>query len=153
MSVDFIDSNILVYVFDEQSQPKQAIARSILNEALIHDSGVISFQVVQETMNVLTRKLKVNARPEDAIDFMRKVLEPMWRVQPSADLYASAIEHQTKLGFSFYDSLIVAAAQSAGCTRLLTEYLQHGQRIGTLRIENPFQSLLDAPRRKPEKKR
>jgi predicted nucleic acid-binding protein len=153
MSVDFIDSNIFVYVFDEQSQPKQAIARSILNEALNHDSGVISFQVVQETMNVLTRKLKVNARPEDAIDFMRKVLEPMWRVQPSADLYASAIELQTKLGFSFYDSLIVAAAQSAGCTRLLTEDLQHGQRIGTLRIENPFQPLLDAPRRKLEKRR
>lgn len=45
---------------------------------------------------------------------------------------------QAKQGLAFYDALIVAAALEGGCKRLLTEDLQHGQRIGTLRIENPF---------------
>ena len=43
-----------------------------------------------------------------------------------------------RYAFSFYDSLTVAAALEGGCKRLLTEDLQHGQRIGALRIENPF---------------
>ena len=59
-------------------------------------------------------------------------------MQPSAALYARSLGLQSKLGFSFYDSLIVAAALEAGCKRLLSEDLQHGQRIEGLRVENPF---------------
>lgn len=56
----------------------------------------------------------------------------------SAALYVRALKLQASLGFPFYDSLIVAAALEGGCKRLLSEDLQHGQRIDTLRIENPF---------------
>lgn len=138
MSVDFIDSNVFVYLVDEADPPKHAVSRRIVDEALGSASGVISFQVVQETLNVLTRKLKVIARADDAIDFMRQVLQPLWKVQPSAPLYAKAVELQQRYAFSFYDSLIVAAALEGGCKRLLTEDLQHGQRIGALRVENPY---------------
>ena len=140
MSVDFIDSNVFVYLVDEADPAKHAVSRGIVDEALSSNSGVISFQVVQETLNVLTRKLKVIANAEDAIDFMRQVLQPLWKVQPSAPLYAKAVELQQRYAFSFYDSLIVAAALEGGCKRLLTEDLQHGQRIGALRVENPFRS-------------
>jgi predicted nucleic acid-binding protein len=140
MSVDFIDTNVFVYLFDETSPAKHATARALIDEALTRDSGVISFQVVQETLNVLTRKLQVIARTEDAVDFMHHTLQPMWRVLPSAELYAEALWIQQRQGFGFYDSLIVAAAVQAGCTRLLSEDLQHGQRIGKLRIENPFRA-------------
>ena len=141
MSVDFIDSNVFVYLVDASDSTKHAVSRRIVDEALSSASGVISFQVVQETLNVLTRKLKVIARAEDAIDFMRQVLQPLWKVQPSVALYAKAMELQQRYAFSFYDSLIVAAALEGGCKRLLTEDLQHGQRIGTsLRIENPFRA-------------
>lgn len=54
--------------------------------------------------------------------------------------YARALALQDRHRFSFYDSLIVAAALEAGCRRLLTEDLQHGQRIEGLRIENPFRA-------------
>jgi predicted nucleic acid-binding protein len=138
MSVDFIDSNVFVYLVDEADPAKHAVSRRIVDEALSSASGVISFQVVQETLNVLTRKLKVIARAEDAIDFMRQVLQPLWKVQPSATLYAKALELQQRYAFSFYDGLIVAAALQGGCKRLLTEDLQHGQRIGALRVEDPF---------------
>jgi predicted nucleic acid-binding protein len=57
---------------------------------------------------------------------------------PSDRLYSSAIEIQTRYRYSFYDALIIAAALEAGCTRLLSEDMQHGQRIEGMTIENPF---------------
>lgn len=138
MSVDFLDSNIFVYLFDETDERKCTLARQLVSGALGDGNGVISFQVVQETLHVITRKLKVAVKSEDAIVFLREALQPMWRVQPSAGLYARALGLSRKLGFSFYDCLIVAAALEAGCKRLLTEDLQHGQRIEGLRVENPF---------------
>ena len=59
---------------------------------------------------------------------------------PSAGLYTQALELKARWKFSFYDSLIVAAALEAGCKRLYSEDLQHGQRIQGLRIENPFRA-------------
>ena len=140
MSVDFIDSNVFFYLVDEASPAKHATARTLVGDALSRDSGGVSFQVLQETLHVLTRKLKVIANADDAADSMRHTLQPMWRVQPSPDLYADAMQIQQRQGLTFYDSLIVAAALQAGCTRLLSEELQHGQRIGKLRIENPFRA-------------
>lgn len=140
MSVDFLDTNVFVYLVDEADAAKHAVARGLVAGALSNGTGVVSFQVVHETLNVLTRKLKVIARVEDAELFMQHTLVPLWRVQPSPALYAAAMGIQQRLGFGFYDSLIVAAAQEAGCRRLLSEDLQHGQRIGTLRVENPFRA-------------
>ena len=60
---------------------------------------------------------------------------------PSLALYNSAKRHTVSkqlYGFSFYDSLIVAAALEAGCSRLYTEDMQHGQQIHSLTIQNPF---------------
>ena len=136
--VDFLDSNVFVYAVDNASPAKQAVALRLLKQAHTHQSAVISFQVVQETLHVLRRKFRVVANPPDTHDFLRNVLAPLWRVQPSAALYARALDVQERYQFSFYDALIVAAALEAGCPRLLSEDLQHGQRIEGLTIKNPF---------------
>ena len=136
--VDFLDSNVFVYAVDNASPAKQAVALRLLKQAHTHQSGVISFQVVQETLHVLRRKFRVVANPPDANDFLRNVLAPLWRIQPSAALYTRALDLQERYQFSFYDALIVAAALEAGCARLLSEDLQHGQRIEGLTIKNPF---------------
>ena len=138
MSADFFDSRIFVYLFDASAPKKRLKAQQLTRAALEARTGCISFQVVQETLNVLTRKLAVPVTPADAQAFLQHMLVPLWRVMPSQTLYAEAITLQGRLGFSFYDALIVAAALEAGCTRLLTEGLQHGQRVEGLRIENPF---------------
>jgi predicted nucleic acid-binding protein len=98
----------------------------------------VSFQVIQESLNTLTRKVRQRMVGVDAAAFLRDVLAPLWKVQPTPALYERALQIQVKQGFAFYDSLIVAAALEAGCLRLLTEDLQHGQKVGPLRIENPF---------------
>jgi predicted nucleic acid-binding protein len=74
----------------------------------------------------------------DATRYLATTLEPLWRVQPSAELFRAGLALQARYRFGFYDSLIVAAALSAGCARLYSEDLQHGQRIEGLTIEDPF---------------
>ena len=66
------------------------------------------------------------------------VLLPLWTVSPSADIYHRALDLRDRYRFGFYDSLIIAAALTSGCVRLLSEDLQHGQRIEGLTIHNPF---------------
>lgn len=138
MSGDFLDSNIFVYLFDDADQRKHLISRTIVGDALNDRSGTISFQVVQETLNVITGKLRVPVRIPDASDFLASTLAPLWTVQPQPALYTRTLELRGRYGFSFYDSLIIAAALEAGCDRILSEDLQHGQRIESLVIEDPF---------------
>jgi len=76
----------------------------------------------------------------DANELLHAVLLPLWQVHPSARLYERALQVQAKQGFAFHDSLIVASVLEAGCKRLLSEDLPHGQKVGTLRIENPFRA-------------
>ncbi len=140
MSVDFLDSNVFIYLFDETDDQKRATAEQLIHEALAGGQSLISYQVVQETLNVLTRKLAAPLTPDDAQRFLDHVLAPMWRVDPSPALYTSALHVQTRYRFGFYDSLVVAAALEAGCDRLLTEDLQDGQQIDGLTIANPFRS-------------
>jgi predicted nucleic acid-binding protein len=138
MSADFLDSNIFIYTFDTTNAKKSTRARSLIDTALGLGNGHVSFQVVQETLRVITGKLRRPALPEEAQAFMQSALLPLWSVMPSAALYAKALELQARWQYSFYDSLIVAAALEARCDRLLTEDLQDGQRIEGLSIENPF---------------
>ena len=61
-----------------------------------------------------------------------------WR-RCGGSLYARGLRLHGQFGFSFYDSLIVAAALEAGCSRLYSEDLHHGQQVERLTIQNPFQ--------------
>jgi predicted nucleic acid-binding protein len=138
--VDFLDSNVLIYTIDAAHPEKRATAKAIVADSIARQAAVISFQVVQETLQVITRKFRVILKDADAAQFLADVLVPLWKVQPSPALYEKALEVQSGQKLSFYDSLVVAAALEAGCKRLLSEDLQHGQRIGGLRIENPFRT-------------
>jgi predicted nucleic acid-binding protein len=137
-AADFLDTNVLVYLFDETDERKRSIASELVRTALASGEACISFQVVQETLQVVTRKLDPPATAAEATRLLDDVLAPLWTVSPTPTLYRRAVELQERHGLSFYDALIVAAALEAGCTRLLSEDLQGGQRIEKLTIENPF---------------
>jgi len=111
MSVEnFLDTNILVYLFDEVDNEKRETAEHLVQQALHSETGCISFQVVQETINVITRKL--NAPPEKARQLLNHILTPLWRVNPTRTLYERGLDLQIRYRLDFYDSLIVAAASS-----------------------------------------
>ena len=140
MSDNFIDSNVFVYLFDETDGHKRGTAERIVDSALQTNSASISFQVVQEILNVVTRKIATPMTAEGAKSFVEEVLVPLWRVSPSMALYHRALDVQYRYQYSFYDSLIAAAALDAGCTRLYTEDLRDGQKIEGLTIKNPFEN-------------
>ncbi len=133
---DFIDTNVLIYIFDETDAAKRQRAESLVRQSIENRSGCISFQVVQETINVVTRKL--GATPDNARLLLDEVLTPLWHVYPTPSLYRRALLIQSRYRFSFYDSLIIASSLQAGCTRLYTEDLHPNQQIETLTIQNPF---------------
>jgi len=98
----------------------------------------ISTPRVRDRSSQYPRKVAAPMSAGDAKNFMEEVLRPLWRVSPSPALYNRALDFQARYRYGFYDSLIVAAALDAGCTRLYSEDLQGGQRIEALTIENPF---------------
>jgi hypothetical protein len=83
MSGEFIDSKVFLYLFDETDPRKRETAEGLVYAALETGTAAISFQVIQETLNVITRKLETPATPEDARRFMDQVLVPLWRIMPS----------------------------------------------------------------------
>ena len=133
---NFIDTNVFIYLFDETDVRKRRLAENLIYQSLERGTDCISFQVVQETLNVLTRKL--GARAERARLLLDDVLIPLWHIRPTPDLYRRGLALQTRYHFSFYDSLIVAASLEGNCVRLYSEDLQHGQQIQGLTIQSPF---------------
>ncbi len=138
MSGDFLDSNIFIYRFDDADERKRDTARGLVAEALAGQRTAVSYQVVQETMFALTAKIQSPLSEFEAAEFLRRTLLPLWTVMPSLSLFERALRLRVRYQLHFYDALVVAGALEAGCDRLLTEDLTHGQVIDGLRIENPF---------------
>ena len=134
----FLDTNVLVYTFDESAGGKRARARELVESALRDKSAVISFQVVQEFLNVATRKFAQPMKDAEAALYLRRVLDPLCEVHSSPALYEEALDIRERWHFSFYDALIVAAALAAGCDTLYSEDLQDGQKVRELTVVNPF---------------
>ena len=128
----FLDTNILVYAVSA-GDPRQAAAAALLTEG-----GTISVQVLNEFASVTRRKLGFTwpeiRRARASVQGLCGPARPL-----TAATHDAALDLAERLGCQFYDALILASALEAGCDTLLTEDLQHGQRIdGRLTIRNPF---------------
>jgi predicted nucleic acid-binding protein len=136
----FIDTNVFIYHLDATDARKHGIAERIVRDGLASGDACISFQVVQECLNTALRKAEVALSLDAARSYLDTVLTPLMQVPAGAALYHRALDVQARWRFGFYDALIVAAALAAGCRRLLSEDLQHGQKIESLTIHNPFRA-------------
>jgi predicted nucleic acid-binding protein len=134
----FLDTNIFVYSFDLSQPEKRERSLALIADSLQTRDGLISTQVIQEFLNVATRKFTVPLRSEDSRIYLRKVLNPLCQVFPDLALYESALDILQKTNFSFYDALILAGAQRGGCEILFSEDLQAGQQVGRVKIINPY---------------
>jgi predicted nucleic acid-binding protein len=134
----FLDTNVFIYSMDPLSPAKRQRARQLVTEGATTKDGVISYQVVQEFVNVAIRKFQTVVSRTDLEDLLRGVLFPMMAVPSSPWLFLDALRLQDSNELSWYDSLIVAAAIQGHCTILYSEDLQDGRRFGGLVVENPF---------------
>jgi len=131
MSVNFVDSNVVIYHLDKDDA-KQAIALKLLAS-----DPMISTQVLGEVSNVMRRKLGYEWAEVRAVVSKLTEVARVHTIRPSTIL--RALDIAQRFGFSYYDSLIVAAAVESGCTTLYSEDLQDGQRLDSgLTIRNPF---------------
>jgi predicted nucleic acid-binding protein len=132
----FVDTNVWVYTVDRSEGAKQKIARDLLQRSRESDL-VVSAQVLGEFFVTVTGKLSRPVPPPEAralVDQMRRL--PV--VPIDSQLVARAIAHSEVWQLSYWDALIVAAANVAGCTRILSEDMSDGAVYDGLQIENPF---------------
>jgi len=133
---DFLDTNVLVYAFDTSNPEKQRVARALLKGGI---SGrlVISTQVLAEFAAALLHRItpRVSA---DAVMRGLDALAAIRTITPDHDLVRRAVEAHVAYGIHFYDGMIVAAAERAGCERIWSQDLNTGQKYFGVTVVNPF---------------
>ena len=141
----FVDANVIVYRHDARDPGKQVRAGQWYELLWATRSARASFQVLQEFYAVITRKAAPTASPSTARSIVRKLMS--WQpvpIDPAMPERAWLLQDGHSL--SWWDALIVAAAQACECKVLLTEDLQHGHEFDEVRVVDPFAS----PDRTPE---
>ena len=130
-----LDSNLLVYFFDPRDPLKQAAAQQIIFAAATRDC-VLGLQSVGEFYSVVTRKkiLSASLAGHEALNFL--VTFPSF--QASADCHRIAVREAVAGRFSYWDTVLLASADEAGCTVLLSEDMKDGATLGRITVRNPF---------------
>ncbi len=134
----FIDTNVLIYSFDQDEPIKMAAAQNIIQHALFTQQGMISTQVVQEFLNLTTRKFAQYLSIGESKEYTAKVLAVLCKSFPSLSFYERALNLHQEMSIAFYDALILTAAIDANCNVLLSEDFQHQRVVRGIKIVNPF---------------
>jgi predicted nucleic acid-binding protein len=134
MSADvFLDTNVCVYALNDAGE------KTVAAKSLLINGGVISVQVLNEYTLVARRKLKLDW---DSIDQdIYKLVHLVDDILPlSLEANSRARKIAERHNLQFYDSLLLASALEAGCTRFISEDMQDGLNIDGLTVENPFRN-------------
>lgn len=133
----FVDTNIFVYARDTSEPAKQPTAADWIERLWRDQTGRTSVQVLSEYFVTVTRKLSPGISRDDAWDDVEALLT--WRPQPiDDDVLRRGHEVMRRYRISWWDALIVAAAQLQGALVLLSEDLSHGTEYGGVTVRNPF---------------
>jgi predicted nucleic acid-binding protein len=133
----FVDTNILVYAHDRSAGMKHDRARQLVERLWNSGQGVLSTQVLQELCINLRRKI---GHPLP-VDEVRRLIEDYlsWEIvvnTPASVLQALEIEVRYKT--SFWDALVLTAAESSGAAVIYSEDLAAGQKYGSVQVVNPL---------------
>jgi predicted nucleic acid-binding protein len=141
----FVDTNVFVYARDASEPAKRAVAMQWLEELWREHSGRTSTQVLSEYYVTVTGKLPRRLEREIAWGHVRDLLA--WEPQEiSHDLLRLAREVEQRYATSWWDAMIVAAAQLQDCSILLSEDFQDGMAFGSVAVRNPFTARVAEPR-------
>jgi len=131
----FIDTNVLVYAEASDAPDKQQAALALLKQLYETGTGVLSTQVLQEYCNVAIQKLRLPAAHFRAQLAMYEQFEI---VQVTPAIIRAGLDLNQIRSVAFYDALIIASAQAAGCKLLFSEDLNTGEVIAGVRLLDPF---------------
>lgn len=140
----FVDANVLVYARDPRDAAKRARAEAWIQRLWRERLGRTSTQVLSEYYAVATRKLSPRVAPELAWETVQALLA--WRPQAiDAALLVRAREIEQRWRLSWWDCMVVAAAQLQDCVLLLSEDLHDGAVFGPVTVRNPFKLSAEEP--------
>jgi predicted nucleic acid-binding protein len=131
----FIDTNLLLYA--QSKHPDETAKRELSRKSLRRPGIAFSSQVLGEFYVNATRKLSPTISHDSALRILRKLEEfPILPIGP--DEVFLALDIRARYSISYWDSLVVAAAQTMKCREILSEDLSHGQSYGGVLVINPF---------------
>jgi predicted nucleic acid-binding protein len=136
----FFDTNILVYLFDNDAPDKKQLTQKLVEGEVKAGTFQTSTQVLQELYVVLTRKLAVPLAMNQAEQVIREFAR-LSVTQVDIDTILKSIQLQQRLKYSFWDSLIIQSAMQGGASIVYTEDMQNGQQIDELKIINSYHVL------------
>jgi predicted nucleic acid-binding protein len=135
MSVEFIDTNVLIYAHDGGAGKKHERSVELITRLYEDGSGALSVQVLAEFYAAATRKLAMKSEEAEAS------IEDLgsWTIHRPGhtDLLRAARLHR-RYKLSWWDSMILNSALESGSSILWTEDLNDGQRFGSLTVRDPF---------------
>ena len=135
----FFDTNILVYAYDRRDPDKQERAFELISDAITNENGVVSAQVLGEFYNATTRRVS-NPLPEEVARQAINLFATLPVIDIDLGLVQRAMGTCNRYRISYWDSLIIAAAEKAGCTQIFSEDFNTGQIYHDILVVNPFQS-------------
>lgn len=136
----FFDSNIIVYAHDVSAPKKKEKSRELIFQNMREDLGVISSQVLSEFFVTVTQKVD---KPLSIGRARREVLllSSMETIEIGSALVVRAIEVKERWQLSYWDGLILAAAERGECAIVYSEDFSDGQSYGSVTVVNPFSDL------------
>ena len=135
-----IDTNILIYCYDDRFPDKQRIAESVLRGAITGKRPFITHQSIIEFVAATTRGKPEN-RILDLPEAIREAEELMALFQiiyPDESVLRVALHGAAAYGLSWFDAHIWAYAEVNGIRVLFSEDFQHGRTYSTVTVQNPF---------------
>ena len=135
-AIEFLDSNVLVYAYSQTDPGKQSIAHQLVRRTVTGEI-VISTQVLAEFASIMLHKVRPIPEIADLLVALRSLTSARI-VLPDDNIVRRAVEAHVQYGIHFYDGMIVAAAERAGCARILSEDMSAGQKYFGIEVANPF---------------
>jgi len=133
----FWDTNILVYAYDNHEPRKQKIAQQLIADGIQQENAVLSVQVLSEFFNVVTKHIQTPMSAGEVREILTVVsILPVQEIDLS--MVGRAIDTHTKYQISYWDALIISAAERSNCTKILTEDLSDTQTYRAMVVVNPF---------------
>jgi predicted nucleic acid-binding protein len=134
----FLDTNVILYAYDRGAEPaKRECARELLREAIHEERYVISPQVIGEFFVNVTRKFQEPISSEAALRIVRQ-LSRLDMVEIDGALSMRAVQVHLRYQSSYWDGLIIAAAERGRCVGVYSEDLSDGQVYFGVQVTNPF---------------
>lgn len=134
----FLDTNVFLYAFLDQDVDKKRVAVEAIAKAVRERNGCVSTQVAKEFCNVM---LKGSSKsPEDLLKAL-ELFDRFDMVNDTMELVRGAIRIKSRYDLQYYDSLMLAAAESERCGKILTEDLNDGQEYCGIKAVNPFKNI------------